>query len=70
MHATHADPARRVLTDAAIAGYAKHDEPHPTCRVCGHRLAAGDFVDPLHPWDHSGNLHQRCADQAPVRRSY
>ena len=61
----HADPARRVLTDKAIEGYAKHDEPHPTCRVCGHALRAGDFVDSFYPYDHSGNVHQRCVPVAP-----
>lgn len=66
---THADPQRRVLDETDLRLF-RADGCPPDCRVCGKPLAAGDYYDPFHPYDHSGNLHRRCADQAPARRSY
>lgn len=67
--ATHADPARRILSPVALRNFAA-DGDAPKCRVCGGALKAGDYVDPHHPYEHRGNLHERCALTAPVVSSY
>lgn len=64
---TFAEPIRRVLTDAALRGHIEDACP-PKCRVCGHALKAGDFVDPHHPYEHRGNVHQRCAGDTPHKQ--
>lgn len=65
---TFAEPAKKILTEKALAIHAE-DGCTPTCRVCGHKLKVGDFVDPFHPYAHAGNLHQQCAADAPKPRS-
>lgn len=67
MFACHAATARRLLTAAALAGH-EADRCPPRCRACGQPLTVGDYVDPLHPYGHAGNLHQRCDLKAPQPR--
>lgn len=68
MNPTHfAEPARRTLTAAALAGFAAEGET-PKCRACGKPLVVGDKIDPFWPYDTTGNLHLRCVESAPAPR--
>lgn len=59
---------RNVITAAMISQY-QADKCRPCCRVCGRELKIGDYADPFHPYDHTGNLCAgKCAESAPERR--
>lgn len=59
----HADAARSVLTQSRLDAEIL-DGAEPKCRLCGHPLRAGDWIDPFHPWERKNNAHKRCAAEA------